>query len=48
VCRVVLYYDVDLGFDFGMRFRSFGCDGMYRFMMRSGDSGLLDILKACR
>ena len=22
-----------MGFNFGMRFRSFGCDGMYRFMM---------------
>lgn len=32
----------------GMRFWSFGCEGMYRFMMRSDDNGLLDILKGCR
>lgn len=31
-----------------MRFGSFGCDDMYRFMMESDDSGFLDILKACR
>lgn len=32
----------------GIRFMSCGCNGMYIFRMRSGVSGLLDTLKACK